>query len=74
MEKEKKIRIAILIILAGLALLAVLFGRNLEQWAGKDRGSYRINKETADDTAQAMDKQTIHNLSAQTDDNLQPIE
>ena len=36
MEKEKKIRIAILIILAGLALLAVLFGRNLEQWAGKD--------------------------------------
>lgn len=74
MEKEKKIRIAILIILAGLALLAVLFGRNLEQWAGKDRGSYRIKKETADDTAPAMDKQKIHNLSAQPDDNLQPLE
>lgn len=74
MEKEKKIRIAVLIILAGLALLAVLFGRNLEQWAGEDRGSYRIKKATEEDTAPSMDKQKIHNLSAQPDDNLQPLE
>lgn len=74
MENEKKIRIAILIILAGLALLAVLFGEKIEQWAGEARGNYRIKKETADEADQSLDKQKIYSLSAQPDDNLQPLD
>lgn len=74
MEKEKKIRVAIFVLLAALALLAVLLGKNVEQWSEDSQGSYPVKKEKMADSAPIMDKQKIYNLSAQPDDNLQPID
>lgn len=74
MEKEKKIRIAIFVLLSVLALLALFLGKSVEQWAKEGKGSYLINKEKTVDPAPTMDKQKIHSLSAQPDDNLQLLD